>query len=186
MKNKNIFLFGFWGLEIMYYHMIKIAREKNINIDWTILLITDHHKKLLESLLGIENVLVLDRSVKNIEPINYNDISYPGNLHKDIESEKRTFKYRNADQQKNIALKYYRQIIKFAEQHQPTHFLASRIEGIEGKLFISAGKKLNAEIMVPTHLRNLGGWFFREMIVRHYRCITENINRNVKRKLSIF
>jgi hypothetical protein len=160
MSEKRIFLFGFWGLEVMYYHMINIAREKGFDVEWTIVTTTDHHQKLLSDLIGQENVLVLDRSVNDVSTVPYEKIDYFGNLHKDIESEKRTFKHRSAERQKNIALKLYRQILDFANQHQPTHFLASRIEGIEGKVFISAAKNINAELIVPTHLRNIDGWFF--------------------------
>lgn len=60
MPEKRIFLFGFWGLEVMYYHMINIAREKGFDVEWRIVTTTDHHQKLLSDLMGQDKVLVLD------------------------------------------------------------------------------------------------------------------------------
>ena len=155
----RVVLHGFGAFPIVFWHMIKHARTIDKPIDWAIILTTDHHRDLFIKLLGAERVIVLNHA--GVERyLGTSDLPYPGALHRDIEAEKRTFKYASAGKQSARAMSLYRQVRDFMRSFGPTHALVSQVEGFDGKVFIVAAREYGAEVVVPTSCRNLGGTFF--------------------------
>ena len=155
----RVVLHGFGSFPIVFWHMIQHARSIDARIDWAIILTTDHHRELFVSLLGAERVTVLNHAGAERYP-GTGDLVYPGALYRDIEAEKRTFKYAPAGRQYARAMSLYRQVRDFMRGFGPTHALVSQVEGFDGKVFIAAAREYGAEVVVPTSCRNLGGTFF--------------------------
>lgn len=155
----RVVLHGFGSFPIIFWHMIQHARSIGAPIDWAIILTTDHHRELFVSLLGDERVTVLKHVGEERYP-GTGDLVYPGPLYRDIEAEKRTFKYAPAGKQYGRAMSLYRQVRNFMWAFGPTHAFVSQVEGFDGKVFIAAAREFGAEVVVPTSCRNLGGTFF--------------------------
>jgi hypothetical protein len=155
----RVVLHGFGSFPIVFWHMIQHARSIDAPIDWAIILTTDHHRELFVKLLGAECVTVLNHAGTERYP-GTSDLAYPGALYRDIEAEKRTFKYAPAGKQYARAMSLYRQVRDFMRGFGPTHALVSQVEGFDGKVFIAAAREYGAEVVVPTSCRNLGGTFF--------------------------
>lgn len=155
----KVVLHGFGSFPIVFWHMIQHARSIDAPIDWAIILTTDHHRELFVKLLGAERVTVLNHAGEERYP-DIGDLVYPGTLYRDIEAEKRTFKYAPAGKQYARAMSLYRQVRDFIRGFGPTHALVSQVEGFDGKVFIAAAREYGAEVVVPTSCRNLGGTFF--------------------------
>lgn len=155
----RVVLHGFGSFPIVFWHMVQHARSIGAPIDWAIILTTDHHRELFVKSLGAERVTVLDQVSRECYP-GAGGLVYPGALYRDIEAEKRTFKYAPAGKQYARAMGLYRQVRDFMLAFGPTHALVSQVEGFDGKVFIAAAREYGAEIVVPTSCRNLGGTFF--------------------------
>lgn len=155
----RVILHGFGSFPIVFWYMIQHARTIDAPIDWAIILTTDHHRELFVKLLGAERVTVLNHAGAERYP-GTSDLVYPGALYRDIEAEKRTFKYAPAGKQYARAMSLYRQVRDFMHSFGPTHALVSQVEGFDGKVFIAAAREYGAEVVVPTSCRNLGGTFF--------------------------
>jgi len=155
----RVVLHGFGSFPIVFWHMIQHARSIDAPIDWAIILTTDHHRELFVKLLGAECVTMLNHAGTECYP-GTSDLVYPGALYRDIEAEKRTFKYAPAGKQYARAMSLYRQVRDFMRGFGPTHALVSQVEGFDGKVFIAAAREYGAEVVVPTSCRNLGGTFF--------------------------
>ena len=156
----KVVLHGFGSFPIVFWHMIQHARSIDAPIDWAIILTTDHHRELFVKLLGAERVTVLNHAGAERYPPSTGDLVYPGALYRDIEAEKRTFKFAPAGKQYARAMSLYRQVRDFMRGFKPTHALVSQVEGFDGKVFIAAAREYGAEVVVPTSCRNLGGTFF--------------------------
>ncbi len=153
----RVVLHGFGSFPVMFWHMIQHAKTIKADVEWGIILSSDHYEHLFCDLLGAENVMVLSQSAKQTT---LDEAVYPGALYKDIEAEKRNFKYAPAAVQYSRAMVLYLQIERFMSGFSPTHAFVSQVEGFDGKAFIAAARKQNAEVVVPTGCRNLGGIFF--------------------------
>jgi hypothetical protein len=139
--------------------MIQYAREIQAPIEWSIILTTDHHRQLFVELLGEERVNVLDYSASE-KTSDTDDSIYPGHLYRDIEAEKRTYKYADSSTQRIRAICLYRQAKRFMKRFRPSHALISQVEGFDGKVFMTSAREYGAEVVVPTSCRNIGGIFF--------------------------
>ncbi|MDP1682297.1 MAG: hypothetical protein Q8L39_11070 [Burkholderiales bacterium] len=130
-----------------------------VPVEWAIILSSNHHQALFTDLLGADRVIVLDQA-GSAPQAGEEDWIYPGALYRDIEAEKRTYKHAPAAIQRDRAMGMYRQIRRFMARFAPTHALVSQVEGFDGKVFIATANEQNAEVVVPTSCRNLGGIFF--------------------------
>lgn len=155
----RVVLHGFGSFPIVFWHMIQHARTIDTPIEWAIILTTDHHRELFVKLLGEKKVVVLNQGGDRAFSAS-GDLIYPGMLYRDIEAEKRTFKYASSGKQYARAMTLYRQVRDFMHGFEPTHALVSQVEGFDGKVFIAAAREYGAEVVVPTSCRNLGGIFF--------------------------
>ena len=155
----RVILHGFGSFPLFFYHIIEHARRLNPNVEWAIVLTSDHHQSLFQKLLGENNVLVLNQSGKTISsPMELTQ--YQGSVYKDLGADKRTFKNQPAAAQINRAVRMYAQVKNFSKLFKPTHALVSQVEGFDGKVFIAVAKELGAEVVVPTSCRNMGGIYF--------------------------
>lgn len=157
----RVVLHGFGAFPVLFYHMVVYARTRYENVAWAIILSSTHHEALMVSLLGRENVFVLDTADREISAAE-KDWVYPGWLHRDIDSEKRNFKFARSVLQSTRAMNMYRGVRRFMTGFAPTHALVSQVEGLDGKAFLATARALGAQVVVPTHCRNLGGLFFAQ------------------------
>lgn len=155
----RVVLHGFGAFPILFYHMVEHARKRYPNVEWAIILSSPHHEALMVSLLGRQNVFVLDAADVEISAEEKGWV-YSGWLHRDIDSEKRNFKFARSALQFARAMNLYRGVRRFMTGFAPTHALVSQVEGLDGKVFLAAARALGAQVAVPTHCRNLGGIFF--------------------------
>lgn len=155
----RVLLHGFGSFPIVFWHMVQYARQIQEPVEWAIVLSSDHHQALFTELLGADRVIVLDQ-VGSAPLAGEEGWEYPGTLCRDIEADKRTFKYAPAAIQRDRAMGMYRQVRRFMTRFAPSHALVSQVEGFDGKVFIAAAREQGAEVVVPTACRNLGGIFF--------------------------
>ena len=155
----RVVLHGFGAFPIFFYHMVDYARKQHPKVEWAIILSSNHHESLMISLLGQQNVFVLDAADFEISDEEKGWV-YPGWLHRDIDSEKRNFKFARSALQSARAMNLYRGSKRFMNGFAPTHALVSQVEGLDGKVFLAAAREMGAQVVVPTHCRNLGGIFF--------------------------
>ena len=158
MPFMRVVLHGFGAFPVMFLHMIGAMQKMAPEIKWAIILTSEHHEALCVEVLGRSNVLVLGKQPDLTDAdCRY---EYPGFLYRDIDSEKRKFKFARSDVQRERAMAMYWQARRFMSDFEPTHALVSQVEGFDGKLFIACARELGVELVVPTHCRNLGGIFF--------------------------
>lgn len=155
----RVVLHGFGAFPILFYHMVDYARKRYPDVEWAIILSSPHHEALMVSLLGRKNVFVLDAADAAMSDEEKGWV-YPGWLHRDIDSEKRNFKFARSALQSARAMNLYRGARRFMNGFAPTHALVSQVEGLDGKVFLAVAGALGAMVVVPTHCRNLGGLFF--------------------------
>jgi hypothetical protein len=155
----RVLLHGFGSFPLFFYHLIEHARRINPDVEWAIVLTSDHYQLLFQELLGEENVLVLNQSAKT--PTGLIELTdYRGSIYKDLGADKRTFKNLRSSAQVNRAVNMYAQVKTFAKKFKPTQALVSQVEGFDGKVFIAVAKELCAQVVVPTSCRNIGGIYF--------------------------
>ena len=155
----RVVLHGFGAFPVMFLHMVDAMRKMAPDIKWAIILTSEHHEDLCVEALGRSNVLVLGKRQSDLrdEDCRYD---YPGYLYRDIDSEKRKFKFARSDVQRERAMAMYWHARRFMSDFGPTHALVSQVEGFDGKLFIACARELGVELVVPTHCRNMSGIFF--------------------------
>ena len=155
----KIVLHGFGTFPIVFYHMIVYARKAYPNVEWAIILTTDHHEYLFLDLLGRENVAVLPQSCGG-DFGELSSLDYPRNLFGDIEAEKQTLKNRRGEDQCRLALAIYNGALAFMKSWCPNVALVAQVEGFDGKAFLAAAEVVGAALVVPTGCRNIGGTYF--------------------------
>ncbi len=155
----RVILHGFGSFPIVFWHMVQCARQTHAPVEWAIILTVDHHRALFTDLLGADRVMVLQQADCSSR-VGEETWDYPGSLYRDIEAEKRTYKHAPATVQRDRAMGLYRQVRRFMTRFAPSHALVSQVEGLDGKIFITAAREHGAQVIVPTSCRNLGGIFF--------------------------
>jgi hypothetical protein len=155
----RVILHGFGSFPLFFYHVIECARRLNSNVEWAIVLTSDHHQPLFQKLLGENNVLVLNQSANTSTSLT-ELTQYQGSIYQDLGADKRTFKSQCSSAQIARAVHMYAQLKRFSKIFKPTHALVSQVEGFDGKVFIAVAKELGAEVVVPTSCRNMGGIYF--------------------------
>lgn len=155
----KVVLHGFGAFPVMFLHMVNAMQKMAPEIKWAIILTSEHHETLCVKALGRSNVLVLGKHQSDLSDADCR-YEYPGFLYRDIDSEKRKFKFARSDVQRKRAMAMYWQARRFMSDFRPTHALVSQVEGFDGKLFIACARELGVELVVPTHCRNLGGIYF--------------------------
>jgi hypothetical protein len=181
----KVVLHGFGSFPIVFWHMIQYARSIDASIEWAIILTTDHHRDLFVSLLGPDRVAVLDQySEKSFHGIS--ELVYPGSLYRDLEADKRAYKYAPAAQQQVRAMSLYLQVRDFMRRFEPTHALVSQVEGFDGKVFIATARERGIEVVVPTSCRNLGGIFFSPNDVETLPVYADHSNEHDRLSARVF
>jgi hypothetical protein len=155
----RVILHGFGSFPLFFYHVIEHVRRLNSNVEWAIVLTSDHYQSLFQKLLGENNVLVLNQSANTSTSLT-ELTQYQGSIYQDLGADKRTFKSQCSSAQIARAVNMYAQLKRFSKIFKPTHALVSQVEGFDGKVFIAVAKELGAEVVVPTSCRNMGGIYF--------------------------
>jgi hypothetical protein len=158
-KRFKVVLHGFGEYAVIWLHMIRLARELGSPLDFSIILPTSHHLHLFKDVLPERDILNLEDEVlkvgKTIGPEAL--AGYNGNIHADIDAEKRTFKHRKGDVQLRIALSIYAVYKAFLERQKPDHAAFNHIEGYEQKMAASLCGELGIPISVPVDCRTFSG-----------------------------
>ena len=159
----SIAVHGYGTYAILYRHLIDCARTSAVDIDWSVLLPTSHHLKVLSEVVPTDRLLCLEHEQAR-SLTEKTDLSafakYPGNVYADIEAEKKVFKHRDGIEQVARAVEIYRIYRTFLERIKPTHLLMAHVETFDGKVLIGLARELNIEVLIPVDLRNIGGTFF--------------------------
>lgn len=155
----KVTLHGFGEYAVVFYHMIKHARAIGSDLDFSMILPTTHHLKLMQEVLPPEKIFNLEDEILKIR----GDVDmaalagYNGNIHVDIDAEKRTFKHRRGDEQLRIAATIYALYKDFLIRERPDHALFNHIEGYEQKMAASLCGELGIPISVPVDCRTISG-----------------------------
>jgi hypothetical protein len=159
---RRVLVHGFGEYAILYSHMIGMAKREAPELDFAIILPTSHHLDVLRTHLPDERIFCLEDHLSR-QPPSVSDLSqlanYHGNIHADIEAEKKTLKFRPAAFQLARAVEIYRFYKDFITAFQPEHILLSHVESYEQKMLESLGHELGIPVSVPTDLRTIGGSF---------------------------
>jgi hypothetical protein len=155
----KVVLHGFGEYAVVYYHMIKHARDVGSNLDFLMILPTTHHLKLIQEILPPEKILNLEDEILKVRSEISTDAlaGYNGNIHVDIDAEKRTFKHRRGDEQLKIAAAIYTVYKDFLIREEPDHAAFNHIEGYEQKMAASLCGELGIPISVPVDCRTISG-----------------------------
>lgn len=181
----KILVFGFGTTPIFFKALIEKLNEEDKGITWSAILPTSHHLKTIEDLLGADQVLCLHPKLPS-RMKGALDISlmanYPGNIFKDIETEKITLKHRNSERQLRTAIATYSLLKEFVSQMAPDHILyAQPPEGMDGMVLAGVANELGIPLAVPHHTRNIGLSFFssnpNEILPSSTRVGTEDLAR---------
>jgi hypothetical protein len=160
----KIVAFGF-GMTPLF---IKPLKEKLDNeeadVEFSVLLSSSHHLKLMSDMLGKDNVLCIDLELpkyKNAE-VEFSELyNYPDNIYKNIESLKVKLKNRDSSTQMNIAYWTYILIKDFLLKVKPDHILYCQSpEDMVGMLLGGLAKELGIPLAIPHHTRHIGLSFF--------------------------
>jgi len=162
-NRRSIVMHGYGTYAIAHRHLLDEARSMAPDVEWSIILPTSHHLDVLREVLPVERILCLEHEQSRAHPIlsNLSELGgYGGNIHADIEVEKKVFKHRPAEQQLARAIETYRIYKDFLTRMKATHVLLGHVETFDGKVLISLAKELGMAAIVPTDLRNIGGSTF--------------------------
>ena len=124
----KVTIFGFGMTPLFIKPLIeKVNQEKN-KFDFSVILSSSHHLKLMNNLVGQENVICIDRQLPKFKNTSF-ELSllsnYPDNIFKNIESQKVTMKNRDSKTQKNIAFATYKIIKDFIKNKTRFYFTHS-------------------------------------------------------------
>jgi hypothetical protein len=150
--------FGEYG--VLYYHLFDLARTAAPNIEFHVIVPTSHHHDLICSVVPRERVLCLEFLLDdNLDRQIDADVlaGYAGNIHADIEAEKRTLKYRKARQQMVRAIDIYKIYKAFVQKARPHHALLAHVESYEQRMLESLCHELAVPLSVPIDIRTLSG-----------------------------
>ncbi len=160
----RILAYGFGTTPIFFKALIEQIRNEGENVSWSVILPTSHHQKTMVDLLGAGRVLCLHAALpaRMKGELDLSLLSnYPGNIYRDIETEKITLKHRKSERQLRTALATYVLFKEFVARQQPDHILyAQPAEGMDGMVLAGVAEELRIPLAVPHHTRNIGLSFF--------------------------
>ncbi len=159
---KKVLLYGFGSSPIFINPFIKETKKRNILFKYSLILDNSHYLDMMSTV--INNVLCIKRELPNniSQDIDLNELkNYPSNLFKDIESEKRTLKNKNSEEQLKIAFATYKLIKLFILKIKPDYILyIQHPENMTGVMISNIALELNIPISVPISTRNIDTSFF--------------------------
>ena len=160
----KVTIFGFGMTPLFIKPLIeKVNKEKN-KFDFSLILSSSHHLKLMNNLVGQEKVICTDRQLPKFKNTLFESSilsNYPDNIFKNIESQKVTMKNRDSNTQKNIAFATYTIIKDFLIKIKPNYILYIQSpEDMEGMIIGGLCKELKIPLAVPHHTRYIGRSFF--------------------------
>jgi len=160
----KILSFGFGTTPVFFKALIEQLQNSKEDVLWSIILPTSHHHQLMLELLGVERVFCLHTSLPARMKENLDLsllINYPGNIYKDIETEKINLKHRKSERQLRTVLATYSLFKEYVSTQRPDYILyAQPPEGVDGMVLANVAKELGIPLAVPHHTRNVGLSFF--------------------------
>ncbi len=172
---RRVLVHGFGEYAVLYSHMLDMAKREASELTFAAILPTSHHLYLIRKHLPDDRILCLEHKLRR-RPRPVSDLSmlvgYHGNIHTDIEAEKKTLKFRPAAFQLGRAVEIYQLYKAFITAFQPHHVLLSHVESYEQKMLESLCHELNIPVSVPTDMRTIGGSFMapdtQETLPQHH------------------
>jgi len=160
----KVLVFGFGSSPPFLKALVEKTQIENSNVEFSVVLSSSHHLKMMSGLLGGDRVLCLHQLLPKYKDkkIKLSNLSnYPDNIFKNIEVEKITLKNRKSDNQIHIAYWTYNLIKDFMLQTSPDYILyLQHPEDMEGMLIGGLAKELNVPLAIPHHTRQIGLSFF--------------------------
>jgi hypothetical protein len=160
----KIAVFGFGTTPIFFKALIDYVANNKETVLWSAILPTSHHLRLMRSVLSAGKIVCIHEELPLVMAETF-DLTplrgYPGNIYKDIETEKITLKHRDSQRQLKTALATYKIIKRFMVDNRPDYVLyAQPPEGMDGMILAGVAAECGVKIAVPHHTRNIGRSFF--------------------------
>ena len=160
----KILAFGFGTTPIFIKALIEHLQQTAGNVSWSVILPSSHHQKIMIDLLGEDAVFCLKTCLLSQE-IKKPDMSvlkdYPGNIYKDIETEKISLKHKKSKKQLQIAVNTYVLLRDYVKAQQPDFILyVQPPEGMNGLILANISTEFGIPLVVPHHTRSIGLSFF--------------------------
>lgn len=157
----RVLVHGFGDHALLYRHMMDLAASIAPQLTFAMILPTSHHLAIVETKLPPDRILCLEKVLSPTpKPPDLSAVAnYAGNIHADVEAEKRMFKSRPATFQLARAVEIYQAYKAFVLGFRPNHVLLAHVESYEQKMLESLSHELRIPVSVPTDLRTLGGSF---------------------------
>jgi hypothetical protein len=146
---------AFGAYPLFVHQLIAQSRKVRDEVEWRVILSNDRHLDLMLRVLPASSIAVIDWQRKDLAPGDRFS-----NVHQAIDAEKRQFKRLPGAVQVQRANAAFASVVTALRDWEPTHALATGVEGVDGKAFIAAAKHLEIPILVPTSARMFGGIYF--------------------------
>ena len=160
----KVLVLGFGMTPLFLKALVDKTQNKEVEVDFSVILSSSHHLESMLDLLGENKVLCIDRELpkyKNKEIDLSKFSSYPDNVFKNIESQKVTMKDRDSKTQMNIAYWTYSLLKDFVLKISPDHILYIQSpEDMEGMILGGLAHELDIPLAIPHHTRHIGLSFF--------------------------
>lgn len=188
----NICLYAFGSSPLFAKEFINRCFKDEKGFKFYIILEKGHYINLFNDKKNID-VLYLNEKVNDIinEKVNINELnSYPSNIFKDIETEKKTLKRKDSKEQLKIAVARYRLIKAYLKENTINHILyMQHPENFTSLLIGNVAKEIGINISVPIHTRNLDTSFFSnscQEVLPDSIFISDSDINNAKKFLEVF
>jgi hypothetical protein len=159
---RKIALYGFGSQPIVHRHLIDLAANEKLPLEWCAILPTPHYRSVIGEVLPSDQILDVFRLLPR-QPIG-GDLSclshYPGSLVEDLAAQKRSFRRRSGKWLLGRGIDYYRIYKEFLTKCGATHILTSSLETPDSKIIVAAAQELCLGVIAPVDMRNMTGTYF--------------------------
>lgn len=180
----KIAVFGFGSTPVFFKALIDYVSQTKDQILWSAILPTSHHLRLMKTVLPASQISCIHEQLPLVmeEAFDLTPLKgYPGNIFKDIETEKITLKHRDSQRQLKTALATYKIIKRFVDQNRPDYVLyAQPPEGMDGMILSGVASECGVKIAVPHHTRNIGRSFFSHSAQEIFPHVSNNLANSEK------
>jgi hypothetical protein len=162
----KIFFYAFGNTPYIFNEVIKLSKQKNINIEWGMIYPRYVYKDTAINLIDKDNILYLfDNFTDYYKNIKYEDVFFEeknwiDNIYTIIESSKFGYKKKSSKKQLKVAYVIYKIYKEFLLKRKPDYVIFPDIETVNGALLLNICKELGIEVMVTVETRQLGESFF--------------------------
>lgn len=157
----KIAIYGFGTSPAFFKEIPKLVQ----GIDWYMILPTYHFREEMELLLGKDNVFYLQKELNNeMKNRKSNDVlaNYPGNIYKDMATDKSELRKRPKEYQLQNAISTYLVYKKWLSEKKPAYVVFPIIESHDAMILYKVCVELGIKPVIHTGTRNLGVSYFSD------------------------